>query len=293
MRPVSRLALCCLLVTCTPAAAEQGATTRPDGSTIHWTLDLPPGRAGGLLVVAQGSGCAPAAQNPAIAAAWTVAPHLALLRVEKYGVTPSLVPAGPEDCPADYWANHTVSQRAADYATVIADLGTRAGLGERLVLFGGSEGGAAIARLAAAVDADAVVLYSTGLGEPLLDSIKRVIPPHAAAEADAALAAARANPTGGERWGGNSYLWWADVADAILIKEALASAAPILLVQGERDPFAPVQSARAAAAIAAGADGDLTYWELPGYDHFMVDAAGVDHRAEVFARIAEWIAARR
>lgn len=262
---------------------------RADGSSIHWSLEYPEnGGKRGLLLIAQGSGCLPAIQNPVVAQARSVAPGFSTLLVEKYGVSHGDRPENPiSDCSEEYFAHHTVSQRADDVALVIGDLKKSDWWNGELVLFGGSEGGAVVARLAPRLQPDAVVVFSSGLGESLATSLPRVIPPAAAKQAAEKFAEARANPDSTEMWGGNSYRWWADIVDDVPVNHLLKAAVPVLLVNGEKDS---VESARAARdAYRAASRCELTYWELPDYDHFMTDSNGENHREEVFSRISAWI----
>lgn len=63
-----------------------------------------------------------------------------------------------------------------------------------------------------------------------------------------------------------------------------------LLVHGSRDRSAPVATARASRDLMTRARAaNFTYREYAGYDHFMTDAAGVDHRPEVFAAMRAWL----
>ncbi|MEP3297939.1 MAG: lipase family protein, partial [Pseudoruegeria sp.] len=65
---------------------------------------------------------------------------------------------------------------------------------------------------------------------------------------------------------------------------------PVLLIHGTRDQFAPIDSARATNELFLGSGKtNLTYIELKGYDHFMVDQAGVDHKTDVVVRMAAWL----
>ncbi|MFC6634012.1 alpha/beta hydrolase [Microbulbifer taiwanensis] len=265
---------------------------RQDGSSIHWSIEHPAQKEKrGLLLIAQGSGCLPAIRNPVVAQARSVAQGFSTLLVEKYGVSHGDQPQNPmSDCSEEYFAHHTVSQRADDVAQVIGELKDSDWWNGELVLFGGSEGGAVVARLAPRLQPDAVVVFSSGPGESLAVSLPRVIPPEAAKMAHAKFTEARNNPHSAERWGGNSYRWWADVVDDVPVNHLLKSEAPVLLVQGERDQFAPVQSARAARdAYRAASRCELTYWELSDYDHFMTDSDGENHREAVFSRISAWI----
>src|SRR5712664_790948 len=92
-------------------------------------------------------------------------------------------------------------------------------------------------------------------------------------------------------WRHNSYRWWADILDHDLTADVLSVRAPILIVPGERDRSAPVEVARMARDDFQRAGRcNLTYWELPGYDHQMQDPAGVSHIDEVMQRISGWLA---
>ncbi|WP_445355265.1 alpha/beta hydrolase family protein [Microbulbifer sp. EKSA008] len=265
---------------------------RPDGSALYWSLEQPSAKGKyGLFLIAQGSGCLPAVKNTTIQQAKELAAEYAVLMVEKYGVTHSDSPEEQfKDCSKEYIANHTVEQRAVDVEQIVSELRGADWWNGKLVLFGGSEGGDLVARLAPRLNPDAAVVFSTGLGESFAQVLKSLVPPHVAKEVDAKLAYARANPESAEVWGGNSMRWWADVVDRVPVNDLLNSHAPVLLIQGTEDKSAPVSSGRAARdAYASAGRCELTYWEYPGYDHYMTDKDGVNHRGEVFERIAGWI----
>jgi pimeloyl-ACP methyl ester carboxylesterase len=220
-----------------------------------------------------------------------------VLTVEKYGVSHGADPAASSgqreagDCPPDYFKGHTVSQRADDYERVIAALSREPWWNGQIVLFGGSEGGAAVAVLAPRLARlDAVIIMSTGTGIAMSDWIKGVLPPPVAAQTDAVFARIRANPGSVEVWGGNSWKWWADILDRVLADDLLKVKASILLIHGELDQFAPVASARATRdRFKSSGNGNLTYWEKPGLDHFMSDAKGQSQLAEVLAEASAWL----
>ncbi|WP_444892555.1 alpha/beta hydrolase family protein [Microbulbifer sp. TRSA001] len=265
---------------------------RPDGSALYWSLEQPSNNGKyGLFLIAQGSGCLPAVKNTTIQQAKEMAAGYAVLLVEKYGETHSDSPEEQfKDCSKVYVANHTVEQRAVDVVQIIEELRGADWWNGKLVLFGGSEGGALVARLAPRLNPDAAVVFSSGLGESFAQVLKSLVPPHVAKEVDAKLAYARANPESAEAWGGNSMRWWADVVDQVPVNDLLNSHAPVLLIQGTEDKSAPVSSSRATRDTYASAGRcELTYWEYPGYDHYMTDKDGVNHRKEVFERIAGWI----
>ncbi|WP_444895486.1 alpha/beta hydrolase family protein [Microbulbifer sp. SSSA005] len=265
---------------------------RPDGSTLYWSLEQPSANGKyGLFLIAQGSGCLPAVKNTTIQQAKELVAGYAVLLVEKYGVTHSDSPEEQfKDCSKEYVANHTVEQRAVDVEQIVDELRGADWWNGKLVLFGGSEGGDLVARLAPRLNPDAAVVFSSGLGESFAQVLKSLVPPHVAKEVDAKLAYARANPESAEVWGGNSMRWWADVVDRVPVNDLLNSHAPVLLIQGTEDKSAPVSSGRAARdAYASAGRCELTYWEYPGYDHYMTDKDGVNHRGEVFERISGWI----
>ena len=161
----------------------------------------------------------------------------------------------------------------------------------RLVIFGGSEGGAVAALAAPSIpETRAVIVWSSGIGLPVGQMIRSALPPPALAEVDRVFAEARANPASTRQWGGASYRWWADALDQVPARALLRTRAPVLLIHGTRDQYAPIAAARAARdLVAAGGKANFAYREYEGYDHFMVDARGVDHRAEVVAEAAAWL----
>ena len=277
-----------------PAAAAVDQTARrDDGSLIHWTLDRQHTAAKqGILVLAQGSGCLAATKNPNLERAKSLLPDFAVVTVEKYGVRPDDAPKDPfGGCSRDFYAHHTVSQRVADYQRVLAKVETSPWWDGRLVLFGGSEGGAAVSMLAPRVRATALVVFSTAPGRSFRQAFKLAVPPEVAAQADSEFARIKADPLSSKLWGGNSYRWWADILDHDLTADVLSVRAPILIVHGERDRSAPVQVARMVRDDFQRAGRcNLTYWELPGYDHQMQDSAGVSHIDEVMQRISGWLA---
>jgi alpha-beta hydrolase superfamily lysophospholipase len=70
----------------------------------------------------------------------------------------------------------------------------------------------------------------------------------------------------------------------------LQTTAPVLLIHGTRDQSAPAATARAARdLVAAGGKRNLTYREYEGFDHFMKDAAGLDHRERVLRDAGTWL----
>jgi alpha-beta hydrolase superfamily lysophospholipase len=270
-------------------------TMRDDGSAIDWSLDRQRGASKqGILVIAQGSGCAGTSENSNVERAKELLPDFAVLTVEKYGVRRHDSPNDPMGgCSPGFYAHHTVSQRVSDYERVLAEVEKSQWWDGRLVLFGGSEGGAAIAMLAPRVKPTAVVVFSTAPGRSFGETFKLAVPPQVAAQADEEFARIKADPLSPKLWGGNSYRWWADILDHDLTADLLAVRAPILLVHGERDRSAPVQVARKVRDdFHREGHCNLTYWEFSGYDHLMHDARGISHVDDVMQRIAGWLASK-
>jgi dienelactone hydrolase len=280
-----------------PGAAD--TLERPDGSSLIYHLDRPTAGAAqrGVILMLQGSGCDAVATNAAVGAtAPRVAPGHAMLLIEKYGVALDAAPAETVDgCTPAFWRGNTLRQRLLDVLQVVARLRREPWWNRELVIYGGSEGGAVAALLAPLVpEAKAVVIRSSGIGVSVADLIRSAVPPAMAAQLPAVIAEAKANPMDSKRFGGASYRWWADAADIVPAKALLDSDVPILLIHGSRDQFAPVATARATRdRLAAAGRPRFTYREYDGYDHFMVDAAGRDRRAEVDAATAAWIEAQR
>ena len=298
-RPVALTAAigCICLLSGQPAAAAAVDLTarRDDGSLIYWSLDRQQGGPKqGILLLAQGSGCLAATENANLARARDLLPDFAMVTVEKYGVRPHDAPKDPfGGCSTAFYAHHTVSQRVADYQRVLARVEKSSWWDGRLVSFGGSEGGAAVSILATRVRPMAVVVFSTAPGRSFRQTFKLVVPPEVAAQADSEFAKIKAHPLSPKLWGGNSYRWWADILDHDLTADLLAVRAPILIVHGERDRSAPVQIARMVRDdFQRSGRCNLTYWEFPGYDHQMQDAAGASHIDEVMQRISGWLAAK-
>jgi pimeloyl-ACP methyl ester carboxylesterase len=268
---------------------------RPDGSSIYWTIDRQSGGAKqGILLVAQGSGCLAATENPNITNAKRLLPAFAVLTVEKYGVEPHAKPKDPfEGCSSVFYAHHTVSQRVIDYERVLGELKSEPWWNGQLVLFGGSEGGGTVSILAAKVKPTAVVIFSAAPGHSFGEIFKLSVPPEVAQHADDEFKKIAAEPLSAKVWGGNSYRWWADILRQDMTAELLKAESSILLVQGERDTHAPVAVARQIRDdFQRAGRRNLTYWEFPAYDHVMQDAQGISHLDEVMARISSWIADR-
>ena len=267
-------------------------SARPDGSMIDWALDLPTDSGPhGLIVLAQGSGCQPVAQNHNISAVRHAFAGYAALTIEKYGVPIDAEIDDPYgNCPASFHAHNTASQRLADYTQIIAELETAPWWDGTLVLFGGSMGGSVMARLAPSVDADAAILLSTGGGMTFGEMVAASVPEEVRPQLELQFAEIRKHPDSTEVWSGSSFRFWADALDRGEVDDMLQTEGALLLIQGGRDTSSPVANARIAAdRIAMAERTNLTYWEYPGYDHGMADADGISHMDDVIAEAADWL----
>lgn len=299
------LAFACLLLSACPVPAEAASleTPRQDGSTIHWSLDRQDEGEAGLLVLMQGSGCASSASSGNLAKARAAFSDFAVLTVEKYGVEPSPGSASTGGtCSAEFYRNHSVSQRVADYLDVIATLRGAPWWNGRLVLFGGSEGADVASRLAVPAHADAVIVLSLGgghtFGEDVRWSVEQQMIREAVPRAEwpdvaGVFSEAEAAPRSGKTWGGSGYRFWADSVDHRAADDLIRFDGPILMIHGSADISMPIASARATLdRFAEKKRCNLTFWEYAGYDHGMTDTAGRNHMADVLDQAAIWVRTR-
>ena len=288
------LVVASVLVSPSYAAAQALTLARPDGSLIHYTLDQPPSPPEGVLLLSQGSGCVPGAQNQSMATVRRAFPGYTALIVEKIGITPDApITDGHTDCPVEFVQGYTLSQRVEDYRTVLTQLGLGPDpAADRLVLFGGSEGGLAVAKLAAEFHPRATIVLSSSTGADFGAMVRSTVPPEGHATIDAGFAAARANPESSELFAGSTYRFWADILDVRTVDIMLQTASPFLLIQGGLDRSNPVASARLSADVFA-AEGrcNLTYWEFPALDHGMRMPDGEPRLAAVAGLAAGWLEA--
>jgi len=277
------------------AAPEHGEGQRIDGSTVSWTLDIPDsGEQVGLIVIAQGSGCAAAMQSRSMQEARAAFGNLATLTVEKYGVEIGDNPADDHmDCSQTFREHHTVSQRVEDYRQIIDSLRDAPWWNGDLVLFGGSEGGIVVAMLAPEIQADAAILISTGGGVPFGQMVRQSIPQEGWPTVDAAFERARQNPNSTELWAGQSLRFWADAIDRRAADYMLRTDTSFLLIQGGRDASGAVDVARTVSDLFTEAGRcNLTYWEFPAFDHGMTDTNGAAQMSYVLMQSNDWLAAQ-
>lgn len=288
--------ICCILTSTCGVPLKAETLERADGSNITYNLARNAGQQQrSIILMLQGSGCDPVIERDWLASEpQIVAPSSSVLTIEKYGVVVGRIPPSPEpmdECSVAYWSKNTLQQRVLDAVQVIAHMRREPWWNGELIIYGGSEGGAVAALLAPLIpETRAVVVVSSGIGVSVADLISSAVPPQVAAQIPKILEEARANPTATLQFGGASYRWWADSADVIPAKALLQTNVPILLIHGTKDQFAPVDTARATRDMMQQAGkANFTYLELEGYDHFMVDKRGVDHKEDVLRDVAGWI----
>lgn len=284
----------------TPAAAAladgwAGQTERlprADGGQTYYRLDLPAaGTPVPLLLMAPGSGCLPVAGSSSLASVREAFADYAALAVEKRGVLPGDVPADAfGGCSEAFYAEHTVGVWVDDMVAVLASLEGEGWWDGRLVLFGGSEGGLAMARLGGRVGADAAVLLATGGGLRFGEALLLNVPAEGQKSVGASFAAIRAAPESVELFAGSSFRFWSDTLDRRVADDMLAAETPFLLLQGGRDSPGNVAAARAAASLfAVSGNCGLSYREYPDLDHAMKGADRRDALPVVLASAAQWV----
>lgn len=288
MRPIVAVLIAAFATTPALAQIEQHQLDRPDGTTIHYSVDHPADTPTGTIVIAQGSGCLPVAKSANLAKIRAAFPSHMAIMVEKAGVIPTNpITDGFADCPDSFHAQHTVTQRVADYEAVLDHLDAP----RPLILFGGSEGGLVVARLAASTTPDAAIILSSATGIPFSEVVLSSVPPQGQDQVKAGLAAAAADPEGVSIFADSSNRFWADILQQIAADDMLASESPFLIIQGGLDTSSPIASARLTAdRFAAEGRCNLTYWEFPVLDHAMVDPDGASHMDEIAEAAANWSA---
>ena len=265
---------------------------RPDGSHLSYFLTPSTAQHQDAILVLQGTGCAPVETNANLTlAASTIDPAARGVLVEKYGVSDPAAGPFSEGCSEAFWQNETLHQRVMDALQVVAELRRKSWWSRRLVIFGGSEGGAVAALVAPLVrETAAVIIFSSGTGTPIRDLIEASSPPGSHLSLNETFAAAKADPTWTHKAGGLTYRWLAEAADIVPARSLALSPAPVLLIHGVQDRSSPVSTARAGEAVLlASGKVNVTYHEYPDFDHGMLDAHGVSHMREAFSDAGAWL----
>lgn len=296
-----------------PAAAapvETVSVKRADDSLITAYIERAAAPAQqGILLVLQGSECVDVAPGAAGRMVFDRPAGMARLDIQKYGIAGAAgAPRAP--CPPAYLAGNSVAQRVQDVLVVTAWLRLHAPWWNgRLYVMGASEG-ATVAAMAAPLlpETRGIVLINGSIGRPFregwADAMAASVKAHggdakaeqaARDQAAATWARARATPTAGETAFGaaNTLRWWESIIDLRPANQLLLTAAPILLLQGDRDEMTPPASARIVAdQFREEGRSNLTYVELPGINHGLRKSDGSPGWQPVMAEVRAWLAAR-
>lgn len=276
------------------APLERSIVHRADGSSVSFLVEAGGEGKQDALIILQGTGCREVSDNPsAVRVAELLAPDRRLVLINQPGVLAGAETELVDGCPTDYWERSTLHQRALDVLLVVADLRRHDWWSGKLVIFGGSEGGAVVALAAPLLpEVQAAIVFSSGTGLTVRELIRRALPPPVAAQLDVQVAAARAKPTSETRWAGLSHKWWADAADVMPARALALSSAPVLLIHGAQDSSSPVEAARAGHEyLKAVGKGNVAYFEYAPLDHFMRESGGEDRLPEVMEDAKRWLAA--
>ena len=182
----------------------------------------------------------------------------------------------------------------------------------KVVACGWSEGGVLVTRLAAENRriTHLVSVISTGLNQFYSSIINRRMDAamgnmthrEAQAAVDSLFAVYEeiySDPNNVEKWYyGHPYRRWGSFCDYVPLEDLVKMDIPILFVNGSNDRNSPILQADYVKLefIRLGKD-NLTYWVLPGVDHWLFEVVeengeekAKSHREEVFQGIREWIA---
>ena len=223
------------------------------------------------------------------------------LDVEKYALNKDT-----KECPTQYLRNNTVRQRIQDYLQVIQNLRGHSWWNGKLFIIGGSEGGVIAPILASFVpETNKTVIMAGGIGWTLKEEIlylekKRLISygknqdevEYELNKIVGVFEEAIQNPTSSRTFMGetNTYKWWDSILNLKPIVSMTQLQIPILMVHGDQDLSAPVESAQEAARqFQRLGKNNLTYVEYPGLDHSWKDKEGKSHSARVIQDVLKWL----
>lgn len=264
---------------------------QPDNLELYYHVDSPANARHPVVAILQGSECLRVSDKYPDLIATLNARGIAVLRVEKTGLTPD-TPIG--DCPPAYLQKNDLDRRLLDLLAVVAELRKDPTWDRRLVLVGGSEG-AMLAALAAPLipEVRAVALISGGGGFTFAEEIEHMMRSQAAG--DAAIQQFREtrkqshiDPTTTREWGSdgklarNTWLWLSRAEDLELARPLLRVDVPILVLHGARDTSTPVESARKLQRqFQIAGKTNLQLWIDP--------AAGHAPTRQSLARVLDWV----
>jgi pimeloyl-ACP methyl ester carboxylesterase len=291
----------------TTAAAPGVAThelLRPDGSFITYYLARrdPSRHAEQLLLVLQGSDCNSVTRISAIPQYLSdVLPGADVLTVEKYGIDASLPyvdETGRPDCPAAYLRHDSLTQRAKDLESVVADV-LRTRPYRHVVALGGSEGAVVAHLLAARSPHITATIAFNGGGQWFMDDLLhsarnepgspeqkrdaeqdlRDFVRHIDTQAPEDVAASD-----------HGYLWWRDALALDQLALLTQISTPALIIQSGRDSsVSPSAALDMVAKLRMAGHHNIHFRSYPDLDHQLAAPDGTSRMPEVAHDMTAWL----
>lgn len=263
------LLLTAALLLALAGAAAADTVERPDGTLIHYYLDRPAAERYPIVVILQGSECLRVADKYGPFIQRLNAEGVAVLRVEKPGLTAATEPG---ECPAEYLELNTLDRRVLDLLEVASELRRDPHWDGRMGLAGGSEGGVIAAMAAPLIpETRAVVLLASAGGLTFGEELLHLMPPSQHAEMQAMYEKVRQEPLPTREWlsdgqlARNTWLWWSKALPVAAVRSLLRTDAAILMVHGTTDGATPMESAeRLSAEFARKGKANLEFRRYPG-----------------------------
>lgn len=250
-------------------ASAADTVERPDGTLIHYYLDRPAADRYPIVVILQGSECLRVADKYGPFVQRLNAEGVAVLRVEKPGLTARTAPG---ECPTEYLELNTLDRRVLDLLEVASELRRDPHWDGRLGLAGGSEGGVVAAMAAPLIpETRAVVLLASAGGLTFGEELLHLVPASQHAEMRTMYERVRQEPLPSREWlsdgklARNTWLWWSKALPVAAVRSLLRTGAPILMVHGTADGATPLESAeRLEAEFARAGKTNLEFRRYPG-----------------------------
>lgn len=243
-----------------------------------------------LVFTYGGSGCTDLGRHwlPRLASGMGIdARYIAL---DKRHVEPGAVgDGGGASCSTAFHARNTPRQWMADYMEFISrTLDEAPQRWKKVVLVGGSEGGALAARVARSrADITHLIVVGDG-GWSMRENLSSLM---GAEAVEAAWKDIARHPDSTQKtWLGHPYRYWFDTFDHAPLGDYLALDIPVLIGFGERDRSVPAASAHDVLRVAhAAGKKNIGLVVYPGADH-RLDADGRDFLAEFLRGAGQGIA---
>lgn len=270
-----------------PAGYFQWTLTRSDGSTLILFTNferLDPNRP--LALWMQGSGAFslfPIRQGmtrlgPFDLIRQALGEDVQIVGVEKRGVEFGKIGhGGAEEAGQEYHRYATLQDRGADVLLVLSAFAASAGLPDRVLAIGHSEGADVAAKVAAEDSRITHLAFLSGGGPSQLFDFLTIIRKSEQSEEEKEAEIARlwrswreiqAEPDSTEKmFQGHAYRRWYSYLSQPPLGNLLRTQARILIVHGSLDTAVPIESADLAAVELDRAGKDYEYLRLPGADH--------------------------